>query len=330
MITIIAEVGSVHDGSFGNACKLIETAARCGADTVKFQTHLADAETLPDAPDPPYFKAEPRLEYFRRTAFTRDQWIGLREHAEQVGLKFISSPFSLEAVDLLEDIGISFYKIPSGEVTNLPLLEKIAATGRPVVLSSGMSCWTELDRAVEVLRRPGAGELTLMQCSSVYPCPPERVGLNVIGEMRDRYRLPVGLSDHTSGIAAAIAALTLGVTMVEKHLTFSKAMYGSDAPHSMEPTEFTALVTAIRETEVMLANDVDKASISEYRDMKRIFEKSLVTAVAVPAGTPITIEHLAFKKPGDGIPAAEYADWIGRSIANNLPPNHKLNPEDFN
>ena len=172
MVIIIAEIGSVHDGSLGNALKLIELAAGCGADVVKFQTHLPEAETLPNAPSPAYFKGEPRAAYFRRTGFTVEQWKQLKTQADDCGIQFISSPFSLEAVDILEVVGLSFYKVPSGEVANVPLLEHIAGTGRPTVLSSGMSDWDELDRAVKVLR--SGGPLTLMQCSSVYPCPAER------------------------------------------------------------------------------------------------------------------------------------------------------------
>ncbi len=236
---LIAEIGSVHDGSFGNALKLIEAAASCGADAVKFQTHIAEAETLKDAPMPPYFKGEPRFAYFRRTGFSLDQWRALRAKAGEHQVVFLSSPFSLEAVDLLEEVGVDSYKVPSGEVSNLPLLERIAATGKPALLSSGMSDWAELDAAVEALR--AGGPITVLQCSSAYPCPPEQVGLNVIAEMRQRYDLPVGFSDHTNGPAAAIAAAALGATVVEKHFTFSRLMYGSDAANGMEPDDFRKL-----------------------------------------------------------------------------------------
>lgn len=324
---IIAEIGSVHDGSFGNACRLIEAAASCGADTVKFQTHLAEAETLPDAPSPSYFKGESRVEYFRRTAFTLAQWRSLSQHAAACGLEFLSSPFSLEAVDLLEEIGISAYKIPSGEVSNLPLLERIVQTGKPVLLSSGMSDWRELDLAVETLK-PG-GPLTILQCSSVYPCPPEKVGLNVMVEMARRYRLPVGFSDHTIGLAAPIAAAAMGASVIEKHFTFSRLMYGSDACHSMEPPEFKIMAQALCEVWTMLQHPVDKGNCSGYAQMKVVFEKSIVTACALPAGTVIQRHHLAFKKPGDGIPAAEYQRIIGRKTAVELPANHKLRKEDL-
>lgn len=327
MIRIVAEIGSVHDGSFGNALRLIDAAADAGADTVKFQTHIAEAESLPDAPAPGYFSDEPRLAYFRRTGFALDQWRKLAAHAASRGVTFLSSPFAIEAVDLLEQVGVAAYKIPSGEVSNLPLLERVAQTRKPVLLSSGMSDWAELDAAVQLLR--AACPVTVLQCASIYPCPPERVGLNVIPEMRARWGLPVGYSDHTLGLGAPIAAAALGATVIEKHFTFSRQMYGSDAKHSTEPAEFRTMVEALHAVWRMLGHPVDKADASPYRDMKRIFEKSVVTAVPVRTGTPLSRELLAFKKPGDGIPARRYRDLIGRRVKRDLPADHKLAEGDL-
>jgi len=317
-VSIIAEIGSVHDGSFGNAIKLIEAAASCGADVAKFQTHIAAAETLPNAPMPPYFKGEPRFEYFERTAFDFDQWSKLKSHCETKGIEFLSSPFSIEAVELLERVGSSRYKIGSGEVSNTPLLEAVAQTGKPILLSSGMSTWAELDQAVSsILRRHD--RLTLLQCTSEYPCSYQQVGLNVMLEMRDRFKLPVGLSDHTMTPYAAIAAVVLGATVIEKHLTFSRRMYGSDASHSLEPDEFTDLVKGIRATGVMLRNPIDKdKKASELAEMKDIFEKSVVTVVDIPAGTVLSEEMLAVKKPGTGIPARRLKEVVGRRVARDI------------
>ena len=325
--SIIAEIGSVHDGSFGNAVKLIELAAACGADTVKFQTHIAEAETLADAPMPSYFTGEPRMAYFRRTGFSLAQWKDLRAASERCGVTFLSSPFSLEAVDLLEEVGVGAYKVASGEVTNLPLLEKMAATGKPVLLSSGMSNWAELDAAVAALR--GGGPVTILQCASAYPCPPEAVGLNVLAEMRTRYKLPVGFSDHTRDSAAAFAAAALGATVVEKHLTFSRMMYGSDAPNAMEPENFKAFCQGLRDIWAMLANPVDKDDVSVFREMKRIFEKSVVSAKPLAAGSVLTDADLAFKKPGDGIPAARWRELIGRKLRLAVAADRKLSLDDL-
>jgi N,N'-diacetyllegionaminate synthase len=326
--SIIAEVGSVHDGSYGNACKLIELAARCGADAVKFQTHIADAETLADAPPPPFFEGEPRAEYFRRTGFDIDQWRGLKNHAKAYGITFLSSPFSLEAIDLLETVGVEAYKVPSGEVTNLPLLERIASTGKPCLLSSGMSNWDELDRAVDILKS-GTGSTIVMQCSSIYPCPPEHFGLNILSELKRRYGLDVGYSDHSISAAAPIAAVALGATVVEKHLTFSRDMYGSDASNAMEPNDFSDMAEGIRAIWYALENPVDKNCLETYSDMKRIFEKSMVTAHAVPAGTLLALKDVAFKKPGDGISAGRYQEFLGREVRRDLPADYKIVEEDI-
>lgn len=326
-ITIIAEIGSVHDGSIGNALKAVEAAAACGADVVKFQTHIAEAETLVDAPMPSYFNGEPRLEYFRRTGFSVPQWKRIAQHCIDHGVQFLSSPFSLEAVELLEEVGVDLYKIPSGEVSNVPLLERVARTGKMVYLSSGMSNWAELDQAVSVLRK--GGPLVVMQCSSAYPCPPESVGLNVMLEMKHRYGFPVGLSDHTLGHAACISAAALGAVVVEKHFTFSRLMYGSDARHSMEPAEFMAFCAHVKEAAVIRSNPVDKDCLNDYLEMKRIFEKSIVTARAVAAGEMLQLSDLAFKKPGDGIPAACYVELVGRQVCHDLEPDHKITWEDM-
>lgn len=325
---IIAEIGSVHDGSFGNASKLIEAAAAAGADVVKFQTHIAEAETLPNAPMPSYFKGEPRMEYFRRTAFTAAQCRELMKVAEGCGVLWISSPFSLEAVDFLEELGMPVYKIPSGEVSNLPLHEKIAQTGKPVLLSSGMSSWAEVDRAVAVYQAAGTS-LTVMQCTTEYPCAPEHVGLNVLAEIRERYGVPAGFSDHTLDLAAPVAAAALGATVIEKHFAFSRLMYGSDARHSLEPAEFRQMAGAIRAVWKMLDHPVDKSDAGAFAEMKRVFEKSVVSASALPVGTLIGAAHLAFKKPGDGIPAADYGQLLGRRLKTSVPADHKFALTDF-
>lgn len=327
MAQIIAEIGSVHDGSFGNAVKLIEAAAACGADTVKFQTHIAEAETLADAPAPSYFTGEPRMAYFRRTAFTEDQWKELRLACHRVGVKFLSSPFSLEAVDLLEAVGVEAYKVASGEVSNLPLLEKIASTGKPTLLSSGMSNWAELDAAVSILRT--GGPLVVLQCASAYPCAPEGVGLNVIGEMRSRYSLPVGFSDHTRGSAAAFAAAALGATVIEKHFTFSRLMYGSDAANGMEPEDFRGFCHGLREIWTMSENPVDKDDLSKFSGMKRIFEKSVVSAGPLTEGHILVERDLAFKKPGDGIPASRWRELVGRQLRRAIEADRKLSLDDL-
>ena len=327
-VLLIAEVGSTHDGSFGNAKCLIDVAAECGADAVKFQTHIAETETLRDAPMPPYFTGEPRFEYFQRTAFSQEQWQELKAHCQTRGVEFLSSAFSVEAVDLLEKVGVERYKIPSGEVTNLPYLDYIARTGKPVLLSSGMSSWAELDEAVNTILACH-DQLTVLQCTTEYPCPYEQVGLNVMLEMRERYGLPVGLSDHTLTNYAAFAAVTLGASVIEKHLTFNRRMYGSDAVHSLEPDEFADLVRGVRAIEITLASEVDKDDVARLAIMKETFEKSVVSLVDIPSGTTITREMIGLKKPGTGIPAKCVDKVVGRQAWRPIPKDTLIREENL-
>lgn len=318
----------MHNGDVDLAKEFVSAAAQAGVDAVKFQTHIFDAESLPDAPAPSYFSLESRKQYFERTAFSKEQWIDIKEYCESLGVEFMSSPFSLEAVDLLDEIGMKRFKIPSGEVTNHPLLEKAAATGRQVILSSGMSSWTELDAAVKVLRDNGCEDLCVMQCSSVYPCPPEKVGLNVLFEMKQRYGCALGLSDHTMGNAAAVLAAGIGVVMAEKHFVLSSDMHGSDAGHSIDPEGLKNYVLQIREAEKILNCLVDKdVAVRELSDMKYIFEKSIVAACDIEAGTVIEENMLAFKKPGDGIRADEYKSILGRKLNVRVNKNTKIQKE---
>ena len=219
---IIAEIGSVHDGSLGNACKLIELAKDCGANAVKFQLHDAENETALNAPNPKYFNDESRYQYFKRTAFNASQLVKLKRLAKKNKLKFIVSPFSLQAAELLNKIKIDVFKIASGEVTNHPLLSQIKKYNKEVYLSTGMSNWKEIDNAIKIL---GKIKTSILQCTSEYPCKPKNVGLNVIDDLIKRYNLPVGLSDHTTGYAASIAAIVKGCNIIEKHFTFTNKMY---------------------------------------------------------------------------------------------------------
>ena len=308
-VNVIAEVGMTHDGSLGHAIRMAETAAECGVDAVKFQLHDAQAETTRGAPSPPYFKHETRWEYFERTAFTDDEWARLKQACEDAGVEFLCSVFSAEAVERLEGIGVGRYKIGSGEVTNLELVRRVAETGKPVLLTSGMSSWAELDAAVAA----AGDDVTVLQCTSQYPTPPERVGLNVFAELRERYARPVGFSDHTLGNVAAFAAVTLGATVVEKHFTLSRDMYGPDARFATEPAEFEELVDGIRELETMLANPIDKDDLAPVAEMKEVFEKSVVSTRQIPAGAAISREMVAAKKPGTGIPARMLPEVLGRT-----------------
>jgi sialic acid synthase SpsE len=321
---IIAEIGNTHEGSVGLAKQFIKAAADCGVDAVKFQTHIFEAESLPSAPNPSYFKDETRKEYFERTAFTIEQYKVLKDYAEnECKVDFFSSPFSLEAVDFLMEVGVSTFKIPSGEVSNIPLLEHVAKTGKKVILSSGMSSWDELDRAVAVFK--DKEKLTILQCTSEYPCKPENAGLNVMLEIKERYQCKVGFSDHTLGIGVPLTAVVLGATLIEKHFTLSKLMYGSDAKNSTEPEEFKHMVDNIRAAELAITSKIDKNEIvKKLGEMKFVFEKSIVSARELKEGHVISEEDLAYKKPGDGIPARAYKEIIGKTVKTTIQANEKI------
>lgn len=321
---IIAEIGNTHEGSVGLAKQFIKTAADCGVDAVKFQTHIFEAESLASAPNPSYFKDETRKQYFERTAFNLEEYKALKEYAEkECNVDFFSSPFSIEAVDFLMDVGVSTFKIPSGEVSNIPLLEHIEKTGKKVILSSGMSSWEELDRAVAVFK--DKSKLTVLQCTSEYPCKPENAGLNVMLEIKDRYNCEVGFSDHTLGIGVPLTAVVLGATLVEKHFTLSKLMYGSDAKNSTEPDEFKHMVENIRAAELAMRCKIDKdEKVKHLGDMKYVFEKSIVSAKELAEGHVITAKDLNYKKPGDGIPAKDYKEIIGKTVKTKIPANEKI------
>lgn len=325
---IIAEIGSTHDGSIRNACKMIEIASKCGANIAKFQTHIPEAETLPNAPMPSYFKGEPRFEYFKRTGFTIKEWKHLKKCCEKNNIEFMSSVFSIEAVDLLEKIGVKRYKIPSGEVTNLPMLEYIAKKEKPIILSSGMSDWRELDEAVDIITKYNK-KLTVLQCTSAYPAKYNEIGLNVMLEIKDRYSLPVGLSDHSLTNYSSFAAVTLGATIIEKHFTLSKNLYGSDAKHSLEPHEFSDLAKGIRAIEEMLKNKVNKNQIEKFNEMKQVFQKSIVSKKDILKDEIIKIDMISIKKPGTGIPPKFFNKLIGKIAKRDIKKDTVIKFEDI-
>lgn len=326
---IVAEVGQAHDGSLGTAHAFIDAAARAGAHAVKFQTHIAEAETTLAEPWRVHFSYQDttRFDYWKRMEFSEAQWVGLREHAENCGMSFISSPFSLEAADLLDRVGVAAWKVASGEVSNWPLLERVASDERPVILSSGMSSLWEMDKAVETVRAYG-GPLAVLQCTSSYPCPPEQVGLEVINHLRSRYRLPVGLSDHSGVIYSGLAAATMGISVLEVHITLSREMFGPDVPASLTTLEFAQLVEGISFIERMKRNPVDKeAMASALEPIRGLFSKSLVAARDLEEGVVLIEEHLALKKPGHGLPADRYNDVIGRRLRKSLGADEALTEE---
>lgn len=329
---IIAEIGQAHEGSLGIAHSYIDVLAKTGIDAVKFQTHIAEAESSAEEPFRINFSYEDRTRYayWQRMEFTPDQWRGLKTHCDDVGLEFISSPFSLAAVDLLEDLGVHYYKIGSGEVSNLLLLDKIARTGKHILLSSGMSSFDELDKTVEFLKVRNA-EYSIFQCTTAYPTQPEQWGLNVINELKNRYEVRVGFSDHSGDIYACLAAASLGAELFEFHVVFHKEMFGPDSKASLTPERITELVKGIKQIEKASSNPIDKSNNTGFKELKSIFEKSLAVNKDLVEGHIIQLEDLESKKPsGFGVPASNYEKILGKRLTKGLKAWAFLTEKDFN
>jgi N,N'-diacetyllegionaminate synthase len=310
---IIGEVAQAHDGSLGLAHAFIEAIADAGADAVKFQTHIAAAESTPGEPWRVKFSRQDatRYDYWKRMEFTEEQWLELRKHADDRGLFFLSSPFSIEAVELLQRVGVTAWKVASGEIGNAAMLDRMLQSRIPMIVSTGMSALSEIDAIVKKIQSAGL-PLAVLQCTTAYPCPPERIGLNMLSAYRERYGSAVGLSDHSGTIYPGLAAATLGADVLEVHVTLSREMFGPDVSASVTTSELRELVEGIRFIEAMLANPLDKDRVSsEMIPLRNLFTKSVVARVPIPAGTVLSEEHLAAKKPGTGIPAARLPSLIG-------------------
>lgn len=330
-VFVIAEVGQAHDGSLGTAHAYIEAIARTGADAVKFQTHIAAAESSPEEPWRVKFsfQDQTRYDYWQRMEFTPDQWRGLYDHASDCGLAFISSPFSTQAVDLLEESGIDAFKIASGEVSNSLLLDRVSKARLPVLLSSGMSPISETDSAIaqlDVHKIPFA----VFQCSSYYPCPPQKIGLNMLHFFRERYHCPVGLSDHSGKIFPSLASTSIGANLLEVHVAFSRDTFGPDVSSSVTIEEMKLLVEGVRYIEIMRSEPVDKDYLAQdLEPMRQLFTKSIAAACKLKAGEIIKRSDLTVKKPGTGIPAEKLDEMVGCCLARDVEVNQIIIEKDI-
>jgi N-acetylneuraminate synthase len=331
-IYVIAEVAQAHEGSLGIAHSYIEAVAKAGVDAVKFQTHIAEAESSPLESfrlESKYPQDKSRFDYWKRMEFTGNQWLGLKQHCDELGIDFISSVFSDEAFDLMEEMKVEIWKIPSGEVQNLGLLDKISKTKKPIFISSGMSTLDELDAAINVIKKHH-NQYVVMQCTSEYPCPPELIGLNILKKYKERYGCVTGLSDHSGKIYPSLAAITLGAKVVEVHVTFSKELYGYDATSSISIEDLKMLVEGAHFTNKLLSSLIDKDVKSPSLDrVRQLFQKSIFVKKRILQGEIITDRSLVLKKPGTGIPSARMNEVIGRRAANNLIPGQILRLEDI-
>lgn len=334
-VYVVAEAGSNHNRDFDTAVRLIDVAAEAGADAVKFQTYTAEGL---------YSRKTPTMSYLEKGELVDEsqsvwdlikkieipwEWHGeLADRAAEAGLDFLSTPFSEEAVDVLEEIDVPAYKIASYEINHLPLIEKCAKTGKPLLLSTGMASLSDIERALDTANAAGAEQVMVMHCAINYPPKFEDLNLRAIQTMRSAFDIPVGWSDHTMGHTADVVAVTLGACVVEKHFTLDRGMEGPDHPFAVEPDELAAMVTAIREAEASLGSTVKRVTEAEA-EMYRLGRRSLVAAQDISKGHTITREDIAVKRPGFGIPVHEMDILIGRRAARDLEADDVLEWQDI-
>jgi N-acetylneuraminate synthase len=308
---IIAEAGINHNGDVALAAELVDAAAEAGADAIKFQTHFPEHEMLRGGATAAYV-GESLFDLLTRTALSREGHAALKERAEKRGIIFLSTPFSREAADFLETLGVPAFKTGSGELTNLPLQRHIARKRKPMIISTGMSTPEEIDRTVQAVRGEGT-PFALMHCTSTYPTPYEHVQLGCITWLQSSYGVPVGFSDHTLGGFLAFAAVATGANLFEKHFTTSRALPGPDQQGSMEPQELKEVVRGIRAIEQ--ARGATKTIQPGEQDVRNMAHHSVVSVRDIAAGAEITAADVWTKRPGTGIPARQLGDVVGRTAA---------------
>ena len=316
-VFVIAEAGVNHDGDLARALALCDAAHAAGADAVKFQTFRAEDLVVPGAPTAHYQKRQTgeddQFGMLRKLELSPEQHERIRDHCAAIGIEFFSTPFSVAAVDLLVGLGVRRMKLPSGELTHKALVQHACATGLPVLLSTGMATLDEVRDALGWAReaRGSLAGVTVLHCTSAYPAPDESLHLNAITTMRAALELPIGYSDHSTGIEAALAAVSLGATVVEKHLTLDRTLPGPDHAASLEADEFAAMVRGIRRSTLMLGDGV-KARWPQEQDAAQVARRSIVAAVDIAAGTVLQDAMLACRRPATGIAPREWDSVIGR------------------
>lgn len=318
-IYVIAEAGVNHNGDLDTARKMVEAASSAGADCVKFQTFISEECISRYAEKAAYQKvacghSESQLDMVRKLELPFDAFLELKGQCDRVGIDFLSTPFDLKSVAFLNTIDMPFWKIPSGEVTNLPYLLAIAQTKKPVVMSTGMCELEEIQAAVDVLKANGTPEITLLHCNTEYPTPYGDVNLRAMETMRGRFGTNVGYSDHTQGIEVPIAAAAMGAAVIEKHFTLDRSMEGPDHRASLEPQELAAMVTAIRHVEEALGSGQKRVSVSERKN-RDIARKSIVAREKIQKGEILTEKNLTVKRPGGGISPMRWFEVLGTRAA---------------
>jgi N,N'-diacetyllegionaminate synthase len=317
-VFIIAEAGVNHNGSLDLALRLVEAAKASGADAVKFQTFRADLLATRSAHKAPYqerttLNTESQFEMLQRLELDAAAHERLIKHCRQIGIQFLSSPFDAQSADLLATMDVPRFKVPSGEITNLPFLQHLARLGRPLILSTGMSTLGEVEEAVHVLQAAGASDLTLLHCVTEYPAPYAEVNLRAMQTLKSAFGLPAGYSDHTPGIDIAIAAAALGAEVIEKHFTLDRSLPGPDHAASLEPIELQQMVAAIRHVEVALGTGIKSPARCELPNIS-VARKSVVAARALREGHKLATGDLDIKRPGTGLAPKLLPALIGRTL----------------
>lgn len=328
---IVGEIGQNHDGSLGMCHAYVDALADAGAHAIKFQTHIAAQESTVDERFRVKFSYQDatRYDYWHRMEFTEPQWAELKAHADKRGIAFISTPFSVAAVELLERIGVEAWKIGSGDTASEAMMSAILATGKPIAVSTGMSDWAEIDSVVRKLEDAGA-DFCLLQCTTKYPTPIADVGLNVLAEMKDRYAHRVGLSDHSGSRSPSLAAIARGFNLIEVHATFDRRMFGPDVPASLTIEEICDLVRFADDVLALDSHHVDKDAMAEQlREQKALFSRSVALGQDRPARHVLCEEDMIAKKPGTGIPWSKRHDLIGKVLKSGTPANRLLTIGDI-
>lgn len=327
---IIAEVSQNHDGSLGQAHAFIDAVADVGVDAIKFQTHIADEESTIYEPFRVNFSFEDktRYDYWKRMEFTAEQWEGLYSHANERGLEFLSSPFSIKALELLDKIGVPAWKFGAGEVFNYELLRRAINTKKPIMLSTGLSTYDDIDQQVTMIREKGNNYL-LFQCVTAYPSSADMIDIQQIQRLREKYKCPVGISDHSATIYPALAATTLGAMAIEVHVTMSHAMFGPDVKASVDLNQLAQIVEGTRYISKMLHNfnDLVRRSSSQ-EELKQMFSKSLYAVESIPEGTVLKKELFKLKKPNIGIQLEDFSKYENRITIREIKEGDPLRAED--
>jgi N,N'-diacetyllegionaminate synthase len=329
---LIAEVGLGHDGSLGMAHAYIDAVANTGADAIKFQTHIAEAESSPKEPFRVKFSYQDatRYGYWERTSFTIEQWAGLKLHAEEKCLVFLSTPFSVQAVDLLETLEIVAWKISSGEFGSRRMLERIGATGKPVLASTGMSTMEEVETLVATLQKITPKQHAVLQCTTEYPTPPAHVGMNIFDDYRARFDCPIGLSDHSGTVWPSLIAASRGARVLEVHVTMSRQMFGPDVSSSLTIEQLTELAHGLDFVHTMLSSPLDKdVAAAAKAPLRKLFGKSAMAVREMQLGEVPDEESVSFRKPGTGLDESEFDALAGRPLVRAVAAGTFLQKEDF-